>query len=431
VTESLEDGRVVVVGAGLAGGSATVALREGGFRGPIVLIGQEPGVPFGRPPLSKTYLRGEEPLTGWYVKPGEWFEHNGVELRTGANVVAIDTNVRQVLLAGGKAVSFDKLLLCTGARSRRLQVPGANLPGVHYLRTIADCDAIRSEALAGRRAVVVGMGFIGSEVAASLCQIGLRVTTVLSGRTPLAAVLGDEVGAALGDIHRSHGVNLLTDSQVVAFEGSHKLERVVTAGGARLDCDLAVVGVGVEPRLDALKGTPLNLANGILVDERCRTNVPNVYAAGDVANHLHPLFGRLRVEHYNNAEKQGRAAARSMLGDARPYAAIHTFWSDQFEHKLEYVGFARKWDEFVIRGNLESRRFLGFYLSRGIIRAAVGLNRGGDPELDEKSELYACMQLVQGRAQPAPAALSDERVDLQSLLASADSQPGGSVGDRA
>ncbi len=405
----------VIVGTGLAGGNAAVTLREEGWHGRIVILGEEPGIPFGRPPLSKTYLRGAEDLGGWLVKPSEWYGDNRVELRTGVTILGVDTRLKTVTLQGGETVEYDKLLLCTGGRNRRVQIPGAETPGVYQLRTLAECDAIRRAAHPGARALIVGMGFIGSEVAASLRQLGLEVTVVLKGPAPLTAVLGNEVAAVMARIHRNHGVQLLADDQVVGFEGSEHLARAITAKGARIDCDLAVVATGIEPAIDPFKGSEIALDNGILVDETCRTNVPDVYAAGDVANHLHPVFGRLRVEHYNNAEKQGRAAARAMLGDQRPYDDIHSFWSDQYEDKLEYVGDGRTWDRVVIRGSLATSQFLAFYLSKGIIKAACGLNRGGDPELDADSELRACQGLIRAQVGLSEATLADDRVDLRSL----------------
>ena len=406
---------MVIVGAGMAGGNAAVALREEGFAGRVLLCGEEPNPPFGRPPLSKTYLRGEEDLSGWLVRPPEWYQEHDVELRTDAAVSGIDTTARRVSLASGASVGYRALLIATGARNRHLAIPGADLPGVHQLRTVAECEGIRRAALPGRHAVVVGMGFIGSEVAASLRTMGLRVTVVLPGRVPLESAVGPEVGEALASIHVERGVQVLTEDQAVAFEGRDTLEAVITQKGERLTCDLAVLGIGVEPqvRLAETAGVPVD--NGILVDGRCQTGVPDIYAAGDVANHQHPLFGRIRVEHYNNAEKQGRHVARSMLGSDAPYGYVHSFWSDQYDHTLEYVGHAARWDRFVVRGSIRERRFLGFYLAGRTLRAAVGLDRGGDPELEPDSELAACVALIAEGATPSPDALADEEVDLRSL----------------
>jgi 3-phenylpropionate/trans-cinnamate dioxygenase ferredoxin reductase component len=409
-------GPILIVGGGLAGGNAAATLREEGFRGRVTIIGDEPGVPFGRPPLSKTYLRSEEGLAGWYARPDGWYQEHDVELAAGSRVTAVDASARTVVLDSGRELGYEKVLIATGGRNRRLGVPGAGLAGIHYLRTVAECDAIKAEAAPGRRAVIVGMGFIGCEVAASLTQLGVQVTTVFPGRLPLGRALGEEVGALIGGIHRAHGVEVLAGEQVAAFAGAERVEAVVTASGQRVPCDFAVAGVGIVPAAPALTGSSIAQANGILVDELCRTSAAGVYAAGDVANHLHPLFGRIRVEHYNNAEKQGTAAARSMLGSGAPYDYVHSFWSDQYEHKIEYVGHAERWDEFVVRGSLAEGKLVGFYLVDGVVRAAVGLDRGGDPELDTDGEMAACARLVATRAGPSRALLADERTGLWSLV---------------
>jgi 3-phenylpropionate/trans-cinnamate dioxygenase ferredoxin reductase component len=406
---------IVIVGGGQAGGTAAVTLREDGFGGPIVIINAEPGIPFGRPPLSKTYLRSEEDLQGWYVKPADWYAAHGVELLAESAVTAIDATAHSMALRSGRELEYQKVLIATGGRNRRLHIPGAELPGIHYLRTVAECDAIKREAVAGRRAVMVGMGFIGCEVAASLTQLGVSVTAVFPSKNPLDSVLGEQIGALITAIHRSHGVRLISGAQVAAFEGTTKLTAVVTADGQRIECDFAVVGVGIEPDVSALSGSSVALQNGILADEQCRTSAADIYAAGDVANHLHPVLGRIRVEHYNSAGHHGAAAARSMLGSADPFGYIHNFWSDQYEHTLQYVGHAARWDDFAVRGNLAERKAIGFYLLAGVVRAAVGFDRGGDPEYEPDSEMAACAQLVARRAQPDRSALADEHTDLRSL----------------
>jgi 3-phenylpropionate/trans-cinnamate dioxygenase ferredoxin reductase subunit len=305
-----DDGQpIVIVGGGMAGGNAAVTLREEGFRGRVVLISREPGIPFGRPPLSKTYLRSEEDLDGWYVRPAGWYQEHRVERLGESGVVAVDAALHTVTLDSGRELEYQRLLIATGGRNRQLDVPGAGLPGIHYLRTVAECDAIKREAVAGRRAVIVGMGFIGCELAASLTQLEVRVTAVFPARAPLERVLGAEVGEAIAAIHRANGVELRAEDQIVAFEGTERLQLAVTASGKRITCDFAVAGVGIEPELPTFAGSPVRISNGVLVDELCRASAPDVYAAGDVANQLHPVFGRVRVEHYNNAEKQGRAAA--------------------------------------------------------------------------------------------------------------------------
>jgi 3-phenylpropionate/trans-cinnamate dioxygenase ferredoxin reductase component len=404
-------GPAVIIGGGMAGGNAARTLREDGFEGQVTIIGDEPGVPFGRPPLSKTYMRGEEDLSGWLVKPADWYPQNDIQLLR-ASVNRIDTEKRRVELDPAETIEYSKLLIATGGRNRRPQIPGANLAGVYQLRTVADCDAIKRAARAGAHALVVGMGFIGSEVAASLRQLGVAVTAVFPGKFPLGSVLGSEMGETMAGIHAGAGVNLMAGETVERLEGSSRVERGVMKSGKSVDCDLVIVAVGIEPNTDVVRGTEVAVDNGILVDASCHTNVPDIFAAGDVANHLHPLFGRVRVEHYNNAEKQGVAAARSMLGSGAPYSYLHTFWSDQYEHKLEYAGHVGKWDQFVIRGSLEERKLLGFYLVEGVLRAAVGFNRGGDPELEPDSEMAQAAGLVAKQARPDPAALADETRDL-------------------
>ncbi len=409
----------VIVGGGIAGGNAAAALREEGFTGRVILISQEAGVPFGRPPLSKTYLRSEEDLEGWYVRPSGWYEAHDVELLTETRVAGLDLSGHNLVLDSGQELEYQKVLLATGGRNRRLQLPGSELPGVHYLRSVAECEAIKAEAAGHGRAVIVGMGFIGCEVAASLTQLGVRVTGILPGRIPLARALGDEIGGLLGDVHRAKGVELVSGEHVTAFEGTERVQAVVTASGRRLPCDFVVVGVGITPVVPETSGSPLDLDNGILADEQLRTSAPDVYAAGDVANHLHPLFGRIRVEHFNNGERQGAAAANSMLGSDAPYDYIHSFWCDQYEHSIEDVGHAAKWDEFVVRGSVDEARLIGFYLQNGIVLAAVGFDRGGDPEVDVDGEMAACSRLVATRARPASALLADENMDLRSLALSA------------
>ncbi len=419
MADSARGGPIVIIGGGMAGGNAAVTLRQEGYRGRLTLITSEPGIPFGRPPLSKTYLRSEESLDGWYVKPASWYEENDVERPGPVSVASIDTTRRTVLLSSGLELAYQKLLIATGGRPRQLGLPGADLPGIHYLRTVADCDAIKRAARPGLHAVVVGMSFIGCEVAASLTQLGVRVTTVFPGKVPLERVLGGEVGSVIGAFHRANGVEVLAGENAAAFEGTGAVQAVVTASGTRIACDFVVAGVGIDPVVPVMAGTPAAADNGLLVDEVCRTTAPDVYAAGDVANILHPLFGRVRVEHYNNAEKQGRAVARAMLGSDAPYDYLYSFWSDQYDHKLEYVGYAATWDEFVIRGSLDEGKFIGFYLTAGVVKAAVGLDRGGDPELDHDSEMAAGARLVARRAQPARSELVDDRVDLWSLAGSA------------
>jgi 3-phenylpropionate/trans-cinnamate dioxygenase ferredoxin reductase subunit len=406
--------RIVIVGAGLAGGNVVGALRDEGFDGEVVLLGDEPGVPFGRPPLSKTYLRDEEDLSGWLPKPADWYAKNDVDLRPEALVESVDPTGR-VVLSTGDEVGFDRLCVATGCRPRIPELPGIDLDGVLPLRTKAHCDEIKERASQrGAKAVVVGMSFIGSEVAASLRQLGVEVAAILPGSGPLGAVLGDDVARRMAEIHRSEGVELLAGEKVGSFRGKSKVEQVVTESGKAIDCTFAVIGLGVEPNTGFLDGSGVATDNGVLVDVTCRSSVDTVYATGDVANHDHPLFGRIRVEHYNNAEKQSRYVARAMLGSVEPFDYVHSFWSDQYDHKLEYIGYAKEWDDFVVRGDVESG-FLGFYLKDGVVLAAMGLDRGGDPEAEPTSELAACVSLIRKREPIDPRSLADESADLAAV----------------
>jgi 3-phenylpropionate/trans-cinnamate dioxygenase ferredoxin reductase subunit len=405
--------RFVIVGAGLAGGTAALTLRLEGFEGEVTLLGAESHAPYSRPPLSKGYLRGEERFEDQLVAAEEVYASQGIDLQRGARAVRIDAGGKLVELEGGERRPYDRLLVASGGRNRRPAVQGIDLDGVLQLRTVEEADRIRAAARPGRRAVVVGMGFIGSEVTASLQQLGVEVTAIDGNRAPLARVLGLEVGEVLAGVHRDHGVEILREDTVAAFEGKGRVERVRTAAGRVVDCDFVVMGVGIVPNVELLSAAGVTVENGVLVDEMCRTSLPDVYAAGDIANHWHPVFGRLRVEHWNNASNQGRSAALSMLAKGGPYDYVHSFWSDQYDQSLEYLGFARSWDRLVLRGSPESRRFLAFYLNENVLQAVFGLNRGGDPEDPEQDgELKACLPLIRDRIRLDPSLLADEGRDL-------------------
>jgi 3-phenylpropionate/trans-cinnamate dioxygenase ferredoxin reductase component len=399
----------VIVGASLAGANAAATLRQEGYDGDVILIGAEARLPYERPPLSKQYLRGDASFESTLVRPPAFYEENRIQTLLGVRVARVVPADRVVELETARRIPYEKLLIATGGRNRRLPLPGLDLEGVHDLRTVGDADALRAEIAEGRHAVVVGMGFIGSEVVASLRQKQVEVVVIDPDPTPLFRVLGEKVGGVLARIHRDHGVDMIFEDAVVAFEGGQRVERVLTKSGRRIACDFAVVGVGIEPNVDLVAGTPIAAENGILVDERCRTSVDAVYAAGDVANHYHPVFRRrLRVEHWQNAIKQGSAAARNMLDNAGPYDEVHWFWSDQYDVNLQYAGAHSTWDRLIVRGNLDDRRFLAFYLKDGLIEAVVALNRGKD--------LRRCIPLIKARAVVDPAKLQDEGFDLRSLV---------------
>ena len=400
--------RFVVVGASLAGATAAATLREEGFDGEVVLIGAEPTFPYERPPLSKTFLRGESTMQEAMVRPEAFYADNRIETRFGTTAIGLDATENSLMLAGGDPVSFDKLLIATGARNRRFPIPGIDLAGVLDLRTLGDAAGIRAEMVPGRRVVLAGMGFIGSEVAASLRQRGLEVHVVASGKAPLDRVLGEDVGRVIEGIHRDHGVEMTFEDQVASFEGNGRVQAVKSASGLSLPCDFVVLGLGVEPVAGFCDGSGVEVDDGVSVDEFCRTNVAGIFAAGDVANHYHPVFGRrIRIEHWNNARAQGRVAALNMLGRDTPYDEIHWFWSDQYEHTIQYAGYHREWDDLVIRGSLESRSFAGFYMLDGRVQAVVSVDRPAD--------VQDAMGIIRAGGLADPAKLRDEAVELASL----------------
>ncbi len=399
---------IVIVGASMAGGRAAETLRQEGFDGRVILIGAEPERPYERPPLSKDVVRGEAPEDKVYLRPVEYYAEQSIELRLGTAAQSLVPADRSVVLSNGERVRYDRLLIATGARVRRLNVPGSDLPGVHYLRTIRDARAIRDAARSARRVVVIGAGFIGAEVAASCRVMGLEVTVLEVLPVPLQRVLGDTIGSLYAQIHREQGIDLRLGVGISEFRGTGLLEEVVTSSGQRIACDLAVVGVGVQPEVDWLVGSGIELQNGVVVDEFCASSLPDVYAAGDVANWWHPALGeRLRVEHWENAQNQGIAAAKSMLGKGEPYAPVPYFWSDQYDLTLQYVGHASGQDEVVFRGDRDPRKLLAFYLRDGRLRAAIGVNRFKD--------ITAARRLIRSGADVTREQLADEQVDLRKL----------------
>jgi 3-phenylpropionate/trans-cinnamate dioxygenase ferredoxin reductase subunit len=369
------DQTFVIVGASLAGAKAAETLRDEGFDGRVVLIGSEHERPYERPPLSKDYLRGEVGREKVYVHDEGFYGGHDIELRLGRTAVGLDSAGSAVTLDDGERLRYDRLLLATGAEPRRLAIPGAQLEGVLYLRSVEDSDALRERLDRGGSVVVVGAGWIGSEVAASARQRGLDVTLVEPAGVPLERVLGPEVGAIYRDVHADHGVRMLMGTGVAAFEGDTAVERVRTDGGRELECDLVVVGIGVLPRTQLAAQAGLATDDGILVDEHLQTGVPGVFAAGDVANAHHPFYGeRVRVEHWANALHQGPVAARAMLGRPAAYDRIPYFFSDQYDVGMEYAGFAREWDRVVFRGDPATRELIAFWLSGDRIVAGMNVN---------------------------------------------------------
>ena len=399
----------VIVGGGPCAASAAATLRSAGFNGRLVVVAGEPVVPYERPPLSKDYLTGHLDGAELPVRPASWYAEQGVELRLGERAEGIDDRERVVQLAGGERLGYDALLLATGGRPRPFEGLQGSVGGerVAYLRTRGDADRLAERLRQGEPLVVLGGGFIGCEVAASARRLGVEVTVLEMAQVPLERALGAQVGSQLAEIHRDAGVDFRTGEQVQSVsETADGL--VVTTDRSRLECGLLLAAVGMLPNTEIVTGTSVKCHNGIVVDEHCRTAVPGIYAAGDVAAHYHPLYGRhLRVEHHDNAIKHGAVAARNMLGEDIAHDDPHWFWSDQYEHNLQSVGFNEGCDEVVVRGSIAERSFARFCLADGQVRAVVALNRGRD--------VIAARKLIASGLRVSAAALRDESVDLRRL----------------
>jgi 3-phenylpropionate/trans-cinnamate dioxygenase ferredoxin reductase subunit len=406
---STQEQTFVVVGASLAGAKAAETLREEGFDGRLLLIGDDPERPYERPPLTKDYLRGESPREKAYVHPESFYADHDIELLTGVEVTALDPARKRLTLDTGDELAYDRLLLSTGAEPRRISIPGAEHDWVYYLRTLADCDALRARLETAGAVVVIGAGWIGSEFAASARARGAEVTIVEPASVPLERVLGPEVGGIYRDLHREQGVQLLLDTGVAGFEGNGSVARVRTSDDRSLDCDYVVVGIGAAPRAQLAESAGLESDNGIVVDERLVTSAPDVYAAGDVASAWHPFYARhVRVEHWSNALNQGPAAARSMLGQAVSYDRIPYFFSDQYDVGMEYSGYATEWDEVVFRGDPASREFVAFWLREQRVVAGMNVN-----VWDVNEHVQA---LIRSRRVVESAQLADPDTSLESLL---------------
>jgi 3-phenylpropionate/trans-cinnamate dioxygenase ferredoxin reductase component len=389
---------VVIAGGGLAGATAAFALRKGGFDGRVILVSQEQPAPYERPPLSKTYLRGESTLDQALVRPLADYEAHGIELLRGRRAVTLDPTIRQLNLDDGTNLTYDALLIATGAAPRHLGSTPVSLAGVHYLRNAEDADAIRTEAGSAKSIAVIGGGWVGSEVAASLRQLGHDVTLISALPRPLERVLGPEVADVYRELHAENGVRLV-QGRVSSIRGTRSVEEIRLTDGHGVSADLVVIGVGAVARLQlAMRAGLETTAGGIAVDEYLRTSVPNIYAAGDVAAAWHPRFGRhLRVEHWDNAIRQGKAAAANILGANEPYARMPYFYSDQFDLGMEYRGYAPEWGKVVVRGDLAKREFLAFWLADNRVIAAMNANLW-----DQGDELQRLVK-------------SDERLDLTRL----------------
>ncbi len=399
----------VIVGAGQAGGDLATALRQMGYTGRVILIGDEKAPPYRRPPLSKAYLSGDITEDALYLKPPAVYEKQNIELRTGVKVTAIDPQAHTVSLDNGETITYNKLALTTGGHARRLPLPGAEKPNVHYVRTLEDIERLKAQFGEGRRLVIIGGGYIGLEAASVGIKKGLKVTLVEALPRMLARVTGPELSQYYHSVHTSHGVDIRLGAGVQGLEGGELVETVVLSDGTRIPADLLIVGIGLIPNTEIAEKAGLAVDNGVIVDLYAQTSDPDIVAAGDCANHENGFLGRrLRLESVPNASEMARVAAASILGQQVAHASVPWFWSDQYDLKLQMVGLSQGHDQVIIRGSMEANNFSAFYLQNGVVISVDCVNRPQDFMMGKK--------LVAAKAKIDPAVLADDSVSLKGLV---------------
>ena len=401
---------IAIVGANMAGARAAEALRGAGYDGRIHLIGAEPWRPYERPPLSKELLWGEGALPDtFYLHDEGWYEANRIELRLGVRATAIDLSAGSLELASGDRIEADRILLATGGAARRLPLDGADAVNVHHLRTYDDALRLAKDLRPGARIIVIGMGVIGAEVAASARRIGCDVTAIEPFAVPMIRTIGEHFGGWLGDYHRTQGVRALYGRSVAALRrDGTRVSAVELDDGERLPCDAVVVGIGIVPEVELAANAGLAVGNGIVVDAQCRTSHPNVFAAGDVAEQLDFFGGRVRLETYQNAAEQGAAAGAAMLGLPVDYCLPCWFWSDQYDLNIQCTGRIDAEKQVILRGRMEDGAFTAFFLSDGLVTGALTANR--------PSDMGIAKRLVERRVRIEAAQLADVDTPLREIL---------------
>lgn len=400
--------RIVIVGGGHAAGQVCATLRQKKFPGNVVMIGEEPYLPYQRPPLSKKFLAGKLPKERLLFKPESFYDDPQIEIHTGTRVTTIDRETRSVRCSDGADFNYDKLILATGARVRKLPIPGSDLPGVCYVRTIDDVLCIREQAgTAGRKLVIVGAGYIGLEVAAVSSQLGLEVTVVETEDRVMSRVVSPPVSEFYQREHVAHGVTLRLSTSVEGFGGDDRVRSVILPDGEHLPADLVVVGVGIAPNTGLADECGLDVADGIVVDDRCLTSDPDIYAVGDCTHHPNELLGRsVRLESVHNAVEQAKTAASNICGDEVHYAQVPWFWSDQYDLKLQIAGLSQGYDDVVIRGEPDSRTFSCAYLKDGALIAVDAINSPRD-FMQSKALIAAHAVIDRASLEDADIALKD------------------------
>ena len=399
----------LIIGASHAGAQLATTLRKEGWEGKILVIGDEDILPYHRPPLSKALMTGEKEPDQLDIIKVTAYEKANVEFKLSTRVESIDRDNKQVVLVGGETLSYDKLALCTGARVRKLDIPGGDLAGVHYLRTMADAQAIKANVKPGGKAVIVGGGYIGLETASSLRKLGMEVSVLeMMGRV-LERVTAPELSDYYTQLHEGHGVKIHTDAQALALEGSERVEKVVCNNDLSLDADLVIIGIGVIPNIELAEAAGLEVGNGVIVNDRACTNDPDIVAAGDCTFHPNDLLGfQLRLESVPNAMEQARTAAATICGNDKTYHALPWFWSDQYDIKLQIAGFNKGYDKVVLRGEPSSNQFVAWYLKGEQVLAADCINSG--------KEFMLAKKLLAAKVTATPEQLADVDFDLKTLL---------------
>jgi 3-phenylpropionate/trans-cinnamate dioxygenase ferredoxin reductase subunit len=369
---------IAIVGGGLAGAAAAEQLRKRGFEGDVRLVGAERHNPYIRPPLSKEYFAGKDEKSSIFVHPQEWYRDNAIEVTTGVRATELHPDAHELTLDDGHVLGYDRLLLATGATPRRLEVAGSEAAGIHYVRTVEDSERLRDALAEGRRRVVViGAGWIGLELAAGARTYGNEVTVVMRDAVPLESALGVELGTMFRELHESNGVTFHPETGIRAFEQRDGHVAAVVTDAGTLPADVVIVGVGAEPDTALAQKAGLAVDNGVLVDEHLATSAPDVFAAGDIANAMHPVIGvRMRNEHWKNAIETGKVAAGAMLGGDEVLDAIPYFYTDQYDLGMEYSGYPplTKNAEVVYRGSRETREFIAFWLADDRVVAGMNVN---------------------------------------------------------
>ena len=370
-------GTCIIIGASHAAAQLAPSLRQEGWEGKIIVIGDETHLPYHRPPLSKGFLAGDKSADDLLIRHQAMYEKADIEFMLGTRVESIDRNQKTVTLSHGETLSYDKLAICTGSRVRKVSLPGSELEGIHYLRDLYDVEQIRPYVVSGKSAVIVGGGYIGLETAASLKKLGMNVTVLEMAPRVLARVTAPELSEFYTRIHGEEGVEIKTGIAVSGFEGSTRVERVICADGVSFDADLVVIGVGIIPNVELAEAAGITVDNGIVVDEYARTNDPDIVSAGDCANGPNEYYNiRLRLESVPNASEQAKSAAASICGKDKVYKALPWFWSDQYDLKLQIAGLSQGYDQVVIRGDKDNgRSFAAFYLKEGKLISADCVNR--------------------------------------------------------